>query len=86
MRSRTLPTEGVPKEWQHLDVEVGSAPLLSMHMRHDDLELRLYTAITTLGSAQDIALQELRVETFFPADAESDAQLRRLAEAGRTTS
>lgn len=74
-----LAYEGVPKEWRRFDVEVLPDPLLPMHVRHEGVDLRLYTAITTLGSAQDISLQELRIETFFPADAESDTQLRRLA-------
>ena len=74
-----LAYEGVPQTWRGFDVEAQPDLLLPMHMRHGDFNLRLYTAITTLGSAQDVSLQELRIETFFPADAASDAQLRRLA-------
>ena len=32
----------------------------------------------TLGTPRDVTLQELRIETFFPADAASDATWRRL--------
>lgn len=35
------------------------------------VELRLFTTIMTLGTPQDVTLQELRIETFFPADAPS---------------
>jgi hypothetical protein len=32
----------------------------------------------TLGTPQDITLQELRLETFFPADAESEVAWKRM--------
>ncbi|MFT5358290.1 MAG: transcriptional regulator with XRE-family HTH domain [Polyangiales bacterium] len=81
-----LAYEGVPKDWRRFDIEAPQELLLPMHVRHRGFDLRLYTAITTLGSAQDISLQELRIETFFPADAKSDAQLRGLAGAGQSGS
>ena len=47
-----------------------------MHFRKDDVSLRLFTTIATLGTPQDITLQELRVESFFPMDSETTAILR----------
>ncbi len=41
--------------------------------------LRLFTTLTTLGTPQDALLQELRIETFFPADEESDERIRALS-------
>ena len=38
----------------------------------DDLELRLFCTYMTLGTPQDVTLQELRIETFFPADEASE--------------
>src|SRR5262249_25149591 len=60
--------------------------LLPIHIRKDDLELCLFSAIMTLGTPQDVTLQELRVETFFPADAESERGWMRLmfTESGST--
>jgi transcriptional regulator with XRE-family HTH domain len=52
--------------------------LLPIHIRKDDLELRLFSTIMTLGTPQDVTLQELRVETFFPADDLSDKVWRKL--------
>ncbi len=46
--------------------------LLPIHIRRDDLELRLFSTIMTLGTPQDVTLQELRLETFFPADDASE--------------
>jgi MmyB-like transcription regulator ligand binding domain len=39
-----------------------------MHFRKDKTDLLLFTTIATLGTPQDITLQELRVECFFPMD------------------
>jgi transcriptional regulator with XRE-family HTH domain len=53
--------------------------LLPIHIRTDDLELRLFSTIMTLGTPNDVTLQELRVETFFPADEASERAWKRLA-------
>ena len=47
--------------------------LLPIHFRKDGVDLRMFSTIMTLGTPQDVTLQELRIETFFPAD-ESSAQ------------
>jgi transcriptional regulator with XRE-family HTH domain len=50
--------------------------LVPIHVRKDDLELRLFCTYMTLGTPQDVTLQELRIETFFPADAASERTWR----------
>jgi hypothetical protein len=45
-----------------------NGPILPMHFRKGRTELRLFTTIATLGTPQDITLQELRIESFFPID------------------
>ena len=67
----------LPRDWRvpaprPLDVVV------PIHLRRDELELRLFSALTTLGTPQDVTLQELRLETFLPADAASEATLHQL--------
>jgi hypothetical protein len=52
--------------------------LLPIHIRRDDVELRIFSAMMTLGTPQDVTLQDLRIETFFPADSESEAVWMRL--------
>jgi transcriptional regulator with XRE-family HTH domain len=46
--------------------------LLPVHIRRNDLELRVFSTIMTLGTPQDVTLQELRIETVFPADEASE--------------
>jgi hypothetical protein len=47
-----------------------------MHFRKGNIELKLFTTIATLGIPQDITLQELRIESFFPMDEEITHVLR----------
>lgn len=46
--------------------------LLPLHIRMGELELRLFSTIMTLCRPHDVTLQELRIETFFPADPQSE--------------
>lgn len=59
---------GVPARWRLLDSEGAAPPFLTIDYRWNHSTLRLFSMITTFGTAQDIDLQELRIETFFPAD------------------
>ena len=55
--------------------------LLPIHIKTHAFELRLFSTIMTLGTPQDVTLQELRIETFFPADQESEKTWRALVAA-----
>jgi transcriptional regulator with XRE-family HTH domain len=59
----------------HSHIE-GQAPVLGTIFVKDGLRLNLFSTITTLGTPCDITLQELRIESLFPADAETDRLLR----------
>jgi transcriptional regulator with XRE-family HTH domain len=49
--------------------------LVPVRLRRGAVGLHLFTTIATLGTPLDVTLQELRVETLFPADAESKSAL-----------
>jgi len=55
------------------------AMIIPLRLRLGELRARLFSTIATLGTAQDVTLQELRIEAFYPADAESEALLRAAA-------
>jgi transcriptional regulator with XRE-family HTH domain len=42
--------------------------LLPIHIRTGDFDLRLFSTVMTLCTPRDVTLQELRLETWFPAD------------------
>ncbi len=50
--------------------------LVPVHYRVDDVDLRLFSTIATIGEAHDITLEELRLESFFAADPETERLLR----------
>jgi transcriptional regulator with XRE-family HTH domain len=60
-----------------------NGPVLPMHFRRGETELRLFTTIATLGTPQDITLQELRIESFFPIDDATRAVFRGWAAAAK---
>ena len=70
---------GVPVRWRTPDAKAQSAPFLAMVLRKGDLTLRFFSTIATLGTPQDITLQELRVECFFPGDEATEEFARHLA-------
>lgn len=61
-------------------LEPGSL-LLPVHITDDGIDLRLFSTIMSLGSPRDVTLQDLRIETFFPADAASESAWRALCRA-----
>lgn len=48
-------------------------PFLPVRLTKDDVTLKLFTTITTLGTPHDVTVHELRLESFFPADEASRA-------------
>ncbi len=57
------------------------APMLVLRLRRGDTRLALFSIIATLGTPLDVTLQNLRLELFFPADAQTGAWFERVAPA-----
>jgi transcriptional regulator with XRE-family HTH domain len=70
---------GIPARWKAVDVLSHPPPVLPARMRLGDARLNLFTMLTTFGTPQDLTTDSLHVEHLFPADAESEALLKRLA-------
>lgn len=56
------------------------AVVVPIRLRHPRGELAMFTTITTFGTPVDVTVDELALETFFPADADSARRLQRLAD------
>ena len=54
-------------------------PALAMEMEKDGVRYRLFTMLAHFGAAQSVTLEELSVETFFPADEATRRHLQALA-------
>jgi transcriptional regulator with XRE-family HTH domain len=65
---RLLNYNGVRSAMLAAALPAPEGPVLPMHFQKDRIRLRLFTTIATLGTPQDITLQELRIESFFPMD------------------
>jgi transcriptional regulator with XRE-family HTH domain len=80
---RLLGYPGVDRVVKRTSFEPTSGPVLPMHFRKGEISLDLFTTIATLGTPQDITLQELRIESFFAID-ERSADVFRSWAAGRS--
>ena len=74
---RSLP--GLPDSVRVPDSTRPPPPILAVHLKHGDLDLRFFTMLTTLGTPQDVTLQDLHIESFMPADGATEARMRSLA-------
>jgi len=70
-----LSCPAVPSRWRVLDIGDSPPPFLTINYRWNNSTLRFFSTLTTFGSPQDVALQEMRIETFFPADEATRAAL-----------
>ena len=51
-----------------------SLPIIPISFRRDDKVLNYFSMVTTVGTPQTVAAQELRIETMFPADDETERE------------
>lgn len=65
---RLLSYKGVRSAMAHAAPAAADGPVLPMHFQKGRTKLRLFTTIATLGTPQDITLQDIRIESFFPMD------------------
>ncbi len=68
----------VPQLWKLSNSHTWQMPLLTVNFFKDGLNFNFFSAIATLGTPQDIMLQELRIETLFPADQITQTNLTKL--------
>jgi hypothetical protein len=57
-------------------------PVLPLEMESQGVRISLFTVISTFGTAQDVTADELRIESFFPADTATEMLFRSIAPAG----
>jgi transcriptional regulator with XRE-family HTH domain len=76
--ARVLAVPTVPSAWRAPLPGRATAPFVTVHLRSPTLEVRLFTMLTSIGTPMDVTAEELHVETYFPADDESDRALRAL--------
>jgi transcriptional regulator with XRE-family HTH domain len=68
---------GVPA-WPAAHPPRSLIPVVPVSFRKGDRELHFFSTVTTLGTPQDVTVQEIRIECFFPADDHTRAAASRL--------
>jgi transcriptional regulator with XRE-family HTH domain len=66
--AEVLSYPNVPEQWRTRELESSASPLLTFVFRKGDTELRFFSTWTTFGAPHDVTLEELRIESSFPAD------------------
>ena len=69
----------VPRRWRSPDLITPLVPVIPVRFVKGEHAFNFFSTVTVIGTAQDVTLQELRIECFFPADAstaEASRQLR----------
>lgn len=72
-----MPT--VAADWREVDLAVPSDPALVVHLRRDELDLRFLTMVTAFQAPQNVTVEELRVELWFPYDDKTAESMRKMA-------
>ena len=63
-----LNAPGIPEDWRVPALEEVDEPTLGIEFQAGDMSLRFLTTITEFNAPQNVTLQELRIESYFPLD------------------
>ena len=73
----------VPKEWRQPDLSSPSEPTLVLRLRLPDFELAFLMTTTVFQAPQNVLLDEIVIESYFPFDERTVAACAKLAHASR---
>ncbi|MBL3963993.1 MULTISPECIES: helix-turn-helix domain-containing protein [Burkholderia] len=78
-----LASPDAPSDWNTplAPAAAPSLPVIPIGFVHEGVVLRYFSLVTTVGTPQSAAAQELRMECMFPADDATDARHRQLLDA-----
>jgi len=76
--AEVLALDGVPRRLARASPATAMPLVVPLHLRVEGVDLALFSTITTLGTPADVTAQELRVESWFPADERTAEWLRAL--------
>ena len=80
LMNEILSHPGVPRRWQTPDPMTPLVPVIPVRFAKDRRAFSFFSTVTVIGTPQDVTLQELRIECFFPADALTAEASRQLAQ------
>lgn len=74
--AEVLAYPGIPARWRDPDLEAPHALILPMEIDLGGKIARMFSTVTAVATPHDVTLQELHVEVFYAADAETETVLR----------
>lgn len=74
-----LATPGAPESWRAPDWSRPPAPAVNLTLTNGTDTYSLFTMLAHFGAPLDVTVEELSIESFYPADARTRAHLRSLA-------
>ncbi len=82
LRDRLLAYPGVPEDWHAPDLTERALPCFELHLARGELELGFLTTVTYFSAPQNVTLQDLFIESFYPLDEQTAEQCERMAGEG----
>ena len=76
----------MPAAWLEPSLNTPPAPIIPLVIDNGVIRASLFTMISTFGTPQDITTDELRIESYFPADEQTAMLLNMLAASGASAS
>jgi hypothetical protein len=70
----------VPESLRQPDLSRPSEPTLTFRVKRDDVELAFLTTLTVFNAPQNVTLDELRIESYFPLDEATRRECARMAQ------
>lgn len=74
LRERLLAFPDVPARWAAPMPSTNLLPIVPVRFRKGGFDATFFSTVTTLGTPQDVTLQEIRIECFFPVDDDPAAE------------
>jgi hypothetical protein len=71
---------GMPHSWRTTDPSMPLLPIIPVVFKKGDRVFNYFSTVTTLGTAQDVTVQEIRIECFFPVDESTREAARALVQ------
>jgi hypothetical protein len=62
-----------------LDDALANQPFVTIRLSRGGVELSFFTTLTSLGTPLDVTAQEIRIESYFPADDATETFLRQMS-------
>lgn len=69
---------GIPTSFRQPDFSLPSEPTLVVRLKRDDVSLSFLTTLTVFNAPQNVTLDELRIESYFPLDEQTSLLCHRL--------